>query len=210
MRRHVLAVVAVGVLLTGASTGCAGAFSPALAFHPPPLRATQYHPSPQQIRVLQKQERALEAHAKAEAHARLRALRRARSSRIVPAQPMPMLGTGAGHPQAATIALKYLGVPYVWGGSTPHGFDSSGLVMYVYRQLGIKLPHYTVSQWNMTVPISRAKMKRGDLVFFEGLGHVGIYLGDRKYVSAPHTGAVVRIDRIGAGHLSFDGARRVP
>src|SRR3954471_6540293 len=165
MKRHVLAVVAAGVLLTGALTGCAGVFGPAVGFGPP-RQAVPFHPSPREIRVLRKQEAALEAHVKAQAEARLRAVRRAERERPARgSQIVPLLGTGAGHPRAATIALQYLGVPYVWGGSTPHGFDSSGLVMYVYSKLGIKLPHYTVSQWNMTAPISRAKMKRGDLVF---------------------------------------------
>jgi cell wall-associated NlpC family hydrolase len=117
---------------------------------------------------------------------------------------------GVGHPQAAQIALQYLGVPYVWGGASPGGFDCSGLVMYVYAQLGISLPHYTVAQWNATEPISPSQMQPGDLVFFDGLGHVGIYIGNGQFVDAPHTGAVVRIDSLSAWGGSFDGARRVP
>ena len=116
-------------------------------------------------------------------------------------------GNGAGHPAAASIALRYLGVPYVYGGSSPSGFDCSGLVMYVYAQLGISLPHYTVAQWNATQPISSPEP--GDLVFFNGLGHVGIYIGGGRFVDAPHTGSVVRIDSM-SGFGSFDGARRVP
>jgi peptidoglycan DL-endopeptidase CwlO len=125
--------------------------------------------------------------------------------------PIPIpVGTGAGHPQAAVIALQYLGVPYVWGGSTPGGFDCSGLVMYVYAQLGISLPHYTVWQWNATEPIATSEMQPGDLVFFDGLGHVGIYIGGGQFVDAPHTGSVVRIDSLAAWGGSFVGARRVP
>jgi cell wall-associated NlpC family hydrolase len=116
---------------------------------------------------------------------------------------------GAGHPQAASIAAQYLGVPYVWGGASPGGFDCSGLVMYVYAQLGISLPHYTVSQWNATIPISPSAMQPGDLVFFDGLGHVGIYIGNGQFIDAPHTGSVVRVDSL-AGFGGFDGARRVP
>jgi cell wall-associated NlpC family hydrolase len=128
---------------------------------------------------------------------------------IVPPPPVsvPTGGTGAGHPEAASIALHYLGVPYVYGGASPSGFDCSGLVMYVYAQLGISLPHYTVAQWNATQPISSPAP--GDLVFFNGLGHVGIYIGGGKFVDAPHTGSVVRIDSM-SGFGGYDGARRVP
>jgi cell wall-associated NlpC family hydrolase len=127
---------------------------------------------------------------------------------IVPTPVPPVAGTGgAGHPQAASIALRYLGVPYVWGGASPSGFDCSGLVMYVYAQLGISLPHYTVAQWNATQPISSPAP--GDLVFFNGLGHVGIYIGGGQFVDAPHTGSVVRIDSM-SNFGGYDGARRVP
>ena len=131
------------------------------------------------------------------------------SPTIAPPPPVsvPTGGTGAGHAAAASIALHYLGVPYRYGGASPSGFDCSGLVMYVYAQLGISLPHYTVAQWNATQPISSPAP--GDLVFFNGLGHVGIYIGGGKMVDAPHTGSVVRIDSI-AGFGGYDGARRVP
>jgi cell wall-associated NlpC family hydrolase len=82
--------------------------------------------------------------------------------------------------------------------------------MYVYAQLGVSLPHYTVSQWNATEPISTSQMQPGDLVFFDGLGHVGIYIGNGQFVDAPHTGAVVRIDSLAAWGGAFVGARRVP
>jgi cell wall-associated NlpC family hydrolase len=81
--------------------------------------------------------------------------------------------------------------------------------MYVYAQLGISLPHYTVAQWSSTIPISSSEMEPGDLVFFDGLGHVGIYIGGGQFVDAPHTGSVVRIDNL-SGFGSFNGARRVP
>jgi peptidoglycan DL-endopeptidase CwlO len=128
---------------------------------------------------------------------------------LTPPSPVgvPTGGSGAGHPQAASIALGELGVPYVYGGSSPSGFDCSGLVMWVYARLGISLPHYTVAQWNATAPISSPAP--GDLVFFNGLGHVGIYIGGGRFVDAPHTGSVVRIDSI-ANFGGYDGARRVP
>jgi peptidoglycan DL-endopeptidase CwlO len=126
---------------------------------------------------------------------------------VPPPVSIPVGSSGAGHPQAASIALRYLGVPYVWGGASPSGFDCSGLVMYVYAQLGISLPHYTVAQWNATQPVSSPAP--GDLVFFNGLGHVGIYIGGGRFVDAPHTGSVVRIDTL-SNFGGYDGARRVP
>jgi peptidoglycan DL-endopeptidase CwlO len=178
------------------------------------------------IKQLQAQEAARERRLKAEAEARLRqelAAQRAAAKAAAEAQAhapssggvasppvnIPVGNPGVGHPQAASIALQYLGVPYVWGGASPSGFDCSGLVMYVYAQLGISLPHYTVAQWNATLPISQSQMLPGDLVFFNGLGHVGIYIGNGQFVNAPHTGSVVRIDSL-SSFGGFDGARRVP
>jgi len=119
--------------------------------------------------------------------------------------------TGAGHPAAASIALRYLGVPYVWGGASPRGFDCSGLVMYVYAQLGISLPHYTVAQWGATSHIPLSQAQPGDLVFFDGLGHVGIYLGNNQFVHAPHTGTVVQVASLSGYYASaLVGVGRVP
>jgi peptidoglycan DL-endopeptidase CwlO len=126
-----------------------------------------------------------------------------------PAPPPPAQPTT--HADAASIAARYLGVPYVWGGASPSGFDCSGLVMYVYAHLGVSLPHYTVSQWNATMPIPTSALAPGDLVFFDGLSHVGIYIGNGQFIHAPHTGTVVQIASLSgywAAHL--DGARRVP
>ena len=111
----------------------------------------------------------------------------------------------------AAIALRYLGVPYVWGGSTPAGFDCSGFVMYVYAQVGVSLPHYTGAQWNMGVPVDRSDLEPGDLVFFDGLGHVGIYIGGGQFVHAPHTGDVVKISSLSEAWYAatYDGARRI-
>ncbi len=108
------------------------------------------------------------------------------------------------------IAMRYLGVPYVWGGSSPSGFDCSGLVAYVYAQVGVSLPHYTGAQWNVGVPVSRSDLQPGDLVFFDGLGHVGIYIGGNSFIHAPHTGDVVRISSISGWYAdTYVGARRV-
>jgi cell wall-associated NlpC family hydrolase len=115
-------------------------------------------------------------------------------------------------PQAVAIAKRYLGIPYVWGGSTPTGgFDCSGLVMYVYKQLGITLDHYAAWQFLEGKRIAPANLEPGDLVFFEpkadGPGHVGMYVGDGKMINAPHTGDVVRIVSI-QGRSGYVGAVR--
>jgi peptidoglycan DL-endopeptidase CwlO len=108
------------------------------------------------------------------------------------------------------IAMRYLGTPYVWGGSSPGGFDCSGLVAYVYAQVGVSLPHYTGAQWNVGVPVSRSDLQPGDLVFFDGLGHVGIYIGGNEFIHAPHTGDVVKISSISGWYAdTYVGARRV-
>jgi peptidoglycan DL-endopeptidase CwlO len=112
-----------------------------------------------------------------------------------------------------SIALRYLGVPYVWGGASPSGFDCSGFVMYVYAQVGISLPHYTVAQWDYpnAVSVSRDDLEPGALVFFDGLGHVGIYIGNGEFVHAPHTGDVVKIDSLSESWYAatYDGAKRI-
>ncbi len=130
----------------------------------------------------------------------------------VPPAPVPAPApAGGGHPEAATIAARYLGVPYRWGGASPAGFDCSGLVTYVYAQLGISLPHYTVSQWNATTPIPTSELEPGDLVFFSGLSHVGIYIGNNQIIHAPHTGTVVQVASLSGWYAAtLVGARRVP
>ncbi|MDX6486178.1 MAG: peptidoglycan DL-endopeptidase CwlO [Gaiellaceae bacterium] len=111
---------------------------------------------------------------------------------------------------AVGIAMRYLGTPYVWGGASPGGFDCSGLVAYVYGQMGVSLPHYTGAQWNVGVPVSRGDLQPGDLVFFDGLGHVGIYMGGGQFIHAPHTGDVVKISSFSGWYAAtYVGARRV-
>ena len=108
------------------------------------------------------------------------------------------------------IAMRYLGVPYVWGGASPAGFDCSGFVMYVYAQVGVSLPHYTGAQWAMGVPVARNDLEPGDLVFFDGIGHVGIYIGGNEFIHAPHSGTVVQISSMTGWYAAeYDGARRI-
>ena len=136
------------------------------------------------------------AHAvdKAKAHAKKRVKKR------------PLISRGL---RAVRIANRLTGIPYVWGGASPRsGFDCSGLVQYVYGKLGISLPHYTVSQYRHGRSVSRSSLRPGDLVFFYGLGHVGIYAGRGKYIHAPGTGSAVRWESL-ASNPSYYGARRI-
>jgi cell wall-associated NlpC family hydrolase len=113
--------------------------------------------------------------------------------------------------QAVAIAQRYLGVPYVWGGASPSGFDCSGLTMYVYAQLGIGLGHYTGSQWSAGPHVSMSQLAPGDLVFFyPSHDHVGLYMGGGLFIHAPHTGDVVKISSLSGYYASnFVGAVRV-
>jgi cell wall-associated NlpC family hydrolase len=108
------------------------------------------------------------------------------------------------------IAMQYLGIPYVYGGSTPSGFDCSGFVMYVFAQVGISLPHNAAAQYGYGMPVSRDQLQPGDLVFFNGLGHVGIYIGGGQFIHSPHTGDVVKISSISGWYSStWVGAKRL-
>jgi len=109
------------------------------------------------------------------------------------------------------IAMQYLGVPYVWGGASPSGFDCSGLIMYAYAQVGVSLPHHAASQYGMGTPVSRDQLEAGDLVFFNGLGHAGIYIGGGQFIHAPHSGDVVKISSLSDSWYArtWVGARRI-
>jgi peptidoglycan DL-endopeptidase CwlO len=132
------------------------------------------------------------------------------------------VGVGASTPEGSTvappnvhggvvgIAMQYLGVPYVWGGASPRGFDCSGLVMYVFAQIGVSLPHSSYAQFNMGSAVSLDQLQPGDLVFFTGASHVGIYIGGGQFIHAPHTGDVVKISSLSGYYASaFIGGRRV-
>lgn len=106
-------------------------------------------------------------------------------------------------------AMQYIGVPYVWGGTTPAGFDCSGLVQYVFAQNGISLPRTTYDQIAVVQQVSLVALQPGDLVFWGGASpyHVGIYIGDGQYIHAPAPGQSVCIQSYDA--YPFDTAGRV-
>ncbi|MGI8664165.1 MAG: NlpC/P60 family protein [Acidimicrobiales bacterium] len=90
-------------------------------------------------------------------------------------------------------AEAQLGKPYVWGATGPNSFDCSGLTMYAWQAAGVSLPHYTESQYAATRHISLSQLQPGDLVFYHGFGHEGMYIGDGQIIEAPHSGANVQI-----------------
>jgi cell wall-associated NlpC family hydrolase len=109
-------------------------------------------------------------------------------------------------------AKHLLGVPYRYGGSSPAGgFDCSGFVRYVYSRFGVSLPHSSFGDLGLGRRISRGALHAGDLVFFDGAGHVGIYVGGGLFIHAPHTGTVVRISTMADGWYgtNYVGARRL-
>lgn len=100
-------------------------------------------------------------------------------------------------------AQSYLGVPYVWGGTSPSGFDCSGFVQYVFGNEGISLPRVSQSQQGVGVTVPKQYANPGDLVFFGSPAyHVGIYMGDGKYIHAPQTGDVIKIANLNWGSVS--------
>jgi cell wall-associated NlpC family hydrolase len=109
------------------------------------------------------------------------------------------------------VAMAQLGKNYVWGAAGPDVFDCSGLVVYAYAAMGVSLPHSSYALWNDGVYVSRDQLQPGDLVFFDGLGHVGIYIGGDQFIHAPHTGDVVKISNLNEGWYAatYVGARRI-
>jgi len=108
-------------------------------------------------------------------------------------------------------ARRFTGVRYEYGGSSPRsGFDCSGFVRFVYSHFGISLAHSSYAQFDRGRRVSRSGLRPGDLVFFDGLGHVGIYVGNDRFIHAPHTGTRVRIQTLAGWYSSrFVGARRL-
>jgi cell wall-associated NlpC family hydrolase len=111
--------------------------------------------------------------------------------------------------QISKYARRFIGVPYSYGGASPRsGFDCSGFVAFVYNHFGVTLPHYTFGQFEQGRRVSRDSLEPGDLVFFDGGNHVGLYMGQDRFIHAPHSGARVRIEPLGQAG-PFAGARRV-
>lgn len=124
--------------------------------------------------------------------------------------------------QAVELALSYLGVPYVYGGASPKGFDCSGFTLYIFKQFGFSLPHSATSQWNSAgVYVERADLQPGDLVLFcdpsrsngKACSHVGIYIGNNEFVhaSSGSSGKYVRISSLSEGYYNtyYKGAKRL-
>jgi peptidoglycan DL-endopeptidase CwlO len=140
-----------------------------------------------QIVALQKAEAARQAKLAAEAKAR---------QKFLSSRPGLVIGT----------AMKYLNVPYVWAGSSPSGFDCSGLVKFCYAKIGISLPHSSAMMYNYGTHVSRSELKPGDLVFFfNPIHHVGIYIGNGNMINA--TGTHVQIGSVWKS--SYHGATRL-
>jgi len=114
--------------------------------------------------------------------------------------------------RAATIALEAVGIPYRWGGESPSGgFDCSGLVRWAYGRVGVDVPHSSYALYGTGRAVSEARLEPGDVLFFTGLGHVGLYLGRGRMVHAPYSGKNVEVVRLDNSHYGrrLVGARRV-
>jgi cell wall-associated NlpC family hydrolase len=114
--------------------------------------------------------------------------------------------------RAVKIALEAVGTPYRWGGESPStGFDCSGLVRWAYGRVGLDLPHNSYALYSEGRRVPESGMEAGDILFFEGLGHVGLYLGRGRMVHAPQTGRNVEVVRLASTNYGarLIGARRV-
>lgn len=135
------------------------------------------------------------------------------------AQPAPMTSENTPNippltkaERAVRFALDEVGVPYRWGGESPStGFDCSGLVRWAYAQVGIDLPHSSYALYGEGRRVTGSTLAPGDILFFEGLGHVGLYLGRGRMVHAPQTGRDVEVVRLSGSNYGarLIGARRV-
>ena len=114
---------------------------------------------------------------------------------------------GARMGSVVETAFQFLGTPYVYGGSSPAGFDCSGLTSYVYALHGVSLPRTSQAQWGVGTGISLSEAQPGDLVIMNGGGHVGIYIGGGQVVHAPRPGRSVEVAPL--SYMSVDSVRRI-
>ncbi len=179
-----------------------------------------------EIAKLQAEEAARQALLAAEARARLVQQRQAQQARLnaVVVGATAQAPSSTASPDSVTtvappshyggvvsVAMAQLGKPYVWAAAGPDTFDCSGLVVYAFAAVGVSLPHSTYSLWDMGVYVPRDQLQPGDLVFFDALGHMGIYIGGGQFIHAPHTGDVVKISNMNEGWYAatYVGARRI-
>jgi cell wall-associated NlpC family hydrolase len=176
-----------------------------------------------EIATLQAAEARRQARLEAAARERVAAMSQRRQVQSLDTSAEPVAETEVAAPEVAGpapaaryggvvgIAMQFLGVPYRWGGADPSGFDCSGFSMYVFAKVGVSLPHHAASQYGMGTPVSKSELQAGDLVFFNGLGHMGIYIGGGQFIHAPHTGDVVKISNLSDSWYAatWVGARRL-
>ena len=93
-------------------------------------------------------------------------------------------------------AYAQLGKPYIWGGAGPKGYDCSGLIMMAWRAAGVNLPRVVPDQYHASRHVAKDDLRPGDIVYFDDLGHDGIYVGGGKFIHAPHTGSVVKFESL--------------
>jgi cell wall-associated NlpC family hydrolase len=133
------------------------------------------------------------------------AVAQASTAAAVPAAVAP--ASTAAAQTAVNTAMAQLGKPYAWGAAGPSSFDCSGLTSFAYSAAGVALPRTTGAQAGAGVPVARASLQPGDLVFFYNGSHVGIYVGNNQVVHAPTAGDVVKVTNI--DYMSFSSARRI-
>ncbi|WP_297284234.1 C40 family peptidase [uncultured Agathobaculum sp.] len=137
------------------------------------------------------------------------------SETIVPsANAVAYTGTSEKRAEVLEYAAQFLGTPYVYGGSTPSGFDCSGFTSYVFANTVGTIPRVAQSQFDATTRVSLEDLEPGDLVFFgsspSSISHVGIYVGDDTFIHSPHTGEVVKYESLSGTYLTrFQGGGRV-
>lgn len=131
-------------------------------------------------------------------------------------KPLPAGDPWSTHGSIARMALSYRGARYVRGGTGASGFDCSGFVRFLYNKQGIKLPHSSRGQYSCGRPVSKSELRAGDMVFFggtyrRGISHVGLYIGDGKFIHASTERAGVRVDNLNDAYYrrKYAGARRI-